>query len=163
LFVNTLLEERKKGFNTKDSVSDSLERFNILKGMPSRLRKGILLKSRACELVSLAFRKEITYSDCLNQFWLTHKKPMPFITEEVGRNFFSEIAVRLFAKSTDPDTPGSLGFLAENLVLFLTSLPLDPIQSTLSHPILYCYGMIEEMSVKLMRKALYIDTTTDEE
>jgi len=166
LMVNLLCELKERGWNFIEEIPLAISEFyGIVLQRPSRFRKGIEVKSQACERLLKVMRGVISASDALNSIARSNKVPIRDFDEEEGMGILQSITVECFAESNPLNQKGGkpLGLLATDLLIGLTGC--EPSESEIllwenPHfiPILQAYGQVEEAYMKLSKEAFRIDT-----
>lgn len=169
LITNLLIELEVKGWISKDGIPSLVGSFyGIIDGLPSRIRQKLIETSHLCELIVKTIRGSISAQDCLNTIARQFEIPIRHLEAEESLGILQSLAVEAFAKSNPENDPppkeGAIGLgpLAISLVEIFTGLEgtpweADGFELIYALPLLGCYGLVEEMFMKLKREALKID------
>jgi len=128
----------------------------------------IVEKSDFAHVVMLITRGALPAGEGLTSLARQYGYPQLLFSDFVGKSILSNIAVELFAESNPENEKkpkkGSVGLgpMAISLVEFLSGYmpeedPMVGIESIHALPILYAYGLIEEMFIDLKKTAINID------
>lgn len=169
LLTNLLIESESKGWLPKDGIPSLVASlYGILLSRPARFRAAMEVQSHLCELIVRTIRGLIPAHDCLNAIARQYNIPIRQLLPEESLGILQSLAVEAFANSnpeneTEPPK-GSVGLgpLAISLVEYFTGFDgtefeADGLLLIYAFPLLGCYGLVEEMFMKLKREALRID------
>lgn len=157
------MAEREKGWDYRSFEEMASSFYGIFRSKPSSFKKKIHQQAYLFEKIILSIRDPLTAGDNINLIIQELKLPLPQISDEVGRNLLSNIAVELFAESNPANSQKvkgqSLGDLAVNMVIYMTSSEDERVETLLGNPLAHAYGSIEETYVNLLKEAKRIDTS----
>lgn len=157
------MAERSKGWDYRSLEEMASSFYGIFRSKPSSFKRRIARESFLFEKIILSIRDPLTAGDNINLIVQELKLSLPHISNEVGKNLLSNIAVELFAESNPANSQKvkgqSLGDLAINLVIYMTSLEDERVETLLGNPLAHAYGSIEESYVNLLKEAKRIDTS----
>jgi hypothetical protein len=158
---STLMAVREKGWNHYN-VTDMASSFvGMFLGRPSSIKNKVAKEARIFELIVNTIRLPSTAGENINTLAQEMKISLPNISNDVATNIISNIMVELFAESNPQNSKykgESLGDLAINMMMFLTSYSDEWVSTLIANPLAHAYGSIEEQYVDLLKEAKRIDT-----
>jgi len=131
--------------------------------LPSRIKRDIKVKSYVCELIIKIINGSLEAQELIQAFEALGYTFLPPLSPLECKSILENIVVEEFANSNPSIKPTrrksiGLGPMAIDLVCKITGLPDDKIGRGLpliyNLPILNSYSRIEELYLKLTRKAL---------
>lgn len=167
--IQTLSHERKRNWEFSDGIPSSITRLYEYLGFPRRFRSKRETKYLSIFSITEYLNGALTAQEALGPIVeKSHPRVFEIINtrdnaESIWTNIILGITRLSFSESVENmRNPKAmpLGYLAEMLLIFLTSLDIDEIELCLliqSIPILPIHGQLEETYLKLMSEAYVLD------
>jgi len=149
---STLLAERCKGWNRLPVSEMASLVYGIFLNRPSSFKRKVAREGFIFEAVWNITQDTSTASLNFNRIKEELGLSIGTIDQSTALALLSSVCSKLFKESNpvyNKENRGSLGDLAIDLVMYMTSFTGDWVQTLLENPIAHSYGMIEESFIKL--------------